>query len=84
MERVPSRLLVLLFLILCSIFIASTSARSLRTVPAPIEEEKTIKQKSTLTFVQKGEGLASAPDADDFTSMDYTPARKKPPIHNRR
>lgn len=58
-------------------FLWPAAARSLQTTA--IGEEK---NHGNALFIPKEEGLA--PDADDFTSMDYTPARKKPPIHNRR
>ena len=64
-----------IFVIFASFFFLFVlTARSLRTLSNGIKAEK-----GYVAFVPKEEGV---PDAEDLISVDYTPARKKPPIHN--
>ncbi|KAL6345594.1 hypothetical protein AAG906_017324 [Vitis piasezkii] len=67
------RFVLVAFFLFCTIS-TMTSARSLRTLSNGIKAEKGYD-----AFVPKEEGV---PDAEDLISVDYTPARKKPPIHN--
>ncbi|KAJ1429734.1 hypothetical protein SESBI_08137 [Sesbania bispinosa] len=73
------RLLLLAFLLLCFISITAR-ARNLRET----------KDGSSEVSVEKGQGNLFKPkpnqggeqDIDDLATMDYTPAKKNPPIHN--
>ncbi|GLU20350.1 hypothetical protein SLE2022_365540 [Rubroshorea leprosula] len=76
MARVPhKRLLFVAFLLFC-FFSISASARSL-----PMARNEVGAQKSHEDVSTKNDEVESS-IADEFMSMDYTPAKKKPPIHN--
>lgn len=53
------------------------TARSLKSTTVSINDVQA--GKDYQTFVPKEEGVS---DAEGFITEDYTPARKKPPIHN--
>ncbi|KAI3441074.1 uncharacterized protein J3R85_002740 [Psidium guajava] len=73
MAKLPCKHLVLfVFVSLCFASITAT-ARNLRE---SVGGEGT---NHVETLVAKG---GQPPDANDLFSMDYTPVRKKPPIHN--
>ncbi|KAJ7956940.1 Root meristem growth factor 9 [Quillaja saponaria] len=68
-------ILIVAFFVLCLISIKSTAR--------PLQERNNLKaqekgQEETFSTKENGVPL---PDGDDL-AMDYTPARKKPPIHN--
>ncbi|KAB2095470.1 hypothetical protein ERO13_A01G042000v2 [Gossypium hirsutum] len=73
MARVPCKhVLLIVFIFLC--FISTTPvARSL-----PSEMKKGLDDRVVTTENEGG----APPDVDELESMDYTPARRKPPIHN--
>ncbi|XVF58688.1 hypothetical protein PTKIN_Ptkin07bG0086000 [Pterospermum kingtungense] len=75
MARVPCKhlLLVAFFLFL---FI-STTARA-RNMPVAKKTHK-VHEAQVLTAMEDG---ASKVNVDELESMDYTPATRKPPIHN--
>ncbi|CAN1169522.1 hypothetical protein LINPERPRIM_LOCUS19845 [Linum perenne] len=66
-------LMVALIFLLCFIS-PHAQGRSLGVVMS-------VKQE-TLVEKEHGKLDMEPPDADDLAGMDYTPARKKPPIHN--
>ncbi|KAK7318504.1 hypothetical protein RJT34_03206 [Clitoria ternatea] len=67
------RLLLVAFVLLC--FITMTArARSLR------ETKDEAKKGETSLFKPNHEGAHD--NSDDLDTMDYTPAKKNPPIHN--
>nr|KYP69373.1 hypothetical protein KK1_008562 [Cajanus cajan] len=72
------RCLLLAFLLLCFVSITAT-ARSLRETKddglAPVSIEKS--HENQFKPNQGGEQ-----DIGDLATMDYTPAKKNPPIHN--
>ncbi|XP_059641691.1 uncharacterized protein LOC132283707 [Cornus florida] len=70
------RLLLVLFFLLCFIPFAAR-ARSLRAY-SNIGEEKG--HDHDVKFMAKED--TSVPDSRDLMMLDYTPARKKSPIHN--
>ncbi|KAL3721572.1 hypothetical protein ACJRO7_033986 [Eucalyptus globulus] len=72
MAKLPCKHLVLMFVLLCFISITAT-ARNLRE---SVGGEGT----SHVETLEVKEG--QPPDPNDLFSMDYTPAQKKPPIHN--
>ncbi|XWS10793.1 hypothetical protein CRYUN_Cryun38cG0028100 [Craigia yunnanensis] len=73
MSRVPcTHILLVTFLLLCFF---STTPRA-RSLPKARETEKG-HDNQVLTATQDG-----APNVDELVAMDYTPARRKPPIHN--
>ncbi|KAI6691985.1 hypothetical protein NL676_019695 [Syzygium grande] len=69
------RLVFVAFCFLCFISITA-QGRSLRAAAVENIEVRVHKDAST----PKEEGIMEADD--DFSSLDYTPARKKTPIHN--
>ncbi|XP_052191370.1 protein GOLVEN 2 isoform X2 [Diospyros lotus] len=72
---VCKRLLLLAFLMLCIISVPAT-ARVLRT------DERTnigAEKGQNDAIMPKGKWVA---DSEELLTMDYTPAKKKPPIHN--
>ncbi|XP_052191369.1 protein GOLVEN 2 isoform X1 [Diospyros lotus] len=73
---VCKRLLLLAFLMLCIISVPATAARVLRT------DERTnigAEKGQNDAIMPKGKWVA---DSEELLTMDYTPAKKKPPIHN--
>ncbi|TKY73884.1 Root meristem growth factor 9 [Spatholobus suberectus] len=77
MAMLPSkRCLLVAFLLLC--FVSVATARSLRETKdglAPVSAEKS--HENQFKPNQGGEQ-----DIGDLATMDYTPAKKNPPIHN--
>ncbi|KAA8546932.1 hypothetical protein F0562_003361 [Nyssa sinensis] len=67
------RLVLVAFLLLCFIFITAR-ARSLRTDINGAE-------KGHDMFIPKEDGVPDS-TTEELVAMDYTPATKKPPIHN--
>ncbi|XVF18340.1 hypothetical protein REPUB_Repub11eG0013200 [Reevesia pubescens] len=74
MARVSCKHILLAFLLLCFI---STTPRA-RSLPNGREMEKG-HDDQVLTATSEGPG---APNVDELVAMDYTPAKRKPPIHN--
>ncbi|XP_061345614.1 protein GOLVEN 2 [Gastrolobium bilobum] len=74
MAMLPSKRLVLVaFLLLC--FISMTArARSLRETGVGAEKG----QRNLFKLNHEG----AQDSSDELDTMDYTPAKKKPPIHN--
>ncbi|KAH7520762.1 hypothetical protein FEM48_Zijuj08G0179800 [Ziziphus jujuba var. spinosa] len=73
------RLVLVAFILLCFFSNTARSARSLGVVSKG-EDQKGYDDNSTTTnFRPKEDGVR---ESDAFLHMDYTPARKKPPIHN--
>ncbi|KAK8527571.1 hypothetical protein V6N13_085392 [Hibiscus sabdariffa] len=74
MARVPCKHVLIVFIFLC--FISTTPiARSLSNA------------RETKEYCLNGEVVTvtetvAPPDVDELVAMDYTPARRKPPIHN--
>ncbi|TXG60474.1 hypothetical protein EZV62_015047 [Acer yangbiense] len=87
MARVPCKhLLLVAFLLLCFFISLSHGARSLGVTSVGVDDQK-MKGQDVLDHHQvvkpteeKG-GVAENID-EDLVSVDYTPARRKPPIHN--
>ncbi|KAF7840052.1 Root meristem growth factor 9 [Senna tora] len=77
------RILLVAFLLIC-FFSISASGRSLREKSKNyngVGEEKVQKQNSNM-FKANKHGGEEANGSDDLVTMDYTPAKKNPPIHN--
>ncbi|CAK7337819.1 unnamed protein product [Dovyalis caffra] len=70
-----NHLVLVAFFLLCFV---STCTRAARTLREANNHEVEKKDENDL-FPSKENGLS---DVDDLVGMDYTPARKKPPIHN--
>ncbi|KAJ8769516.1 hypothetical protein K2173_005119 [Erythroxylum novogranatense] len=68
-------LLLVAFLLLCFVSKAVTARRLLKEA----DNHQVKKDQNDLQIPQGNERL---PDPDELVGMDYTPARKKPPIHN--
>lgn len=54
------------------------AGRSLRTVVGRGNGVEKVEEDGTFEAEEKG----NVPNAAELMTMDYTPARKKPPIHN--
>ncbi|XVE83269.1 hypothetical protein DITRI_Ditri16bG0074200 [Diplodiscus trichospermus] len=76
MARVPCKHLLLVAFFL--VFFISTTARA-RNVPMPKETQKGVHDAQVLPTTEDG---APNINVDEILSMDYTPATRKPPIHN--
>ncbi|BAT79078.1 hypothetical protein LR48_Vigan04g103700 [Vigna angularis] len=80
MAMLPTkRFLLLALLLLCFLSINAT-ARSLRETKdelAPVSAEKSYENQFKVN-----QGGQQEQDTGDLTTMDYTPAKKNPPIHN--
>ncbi|OMO74620.1 hypothetical protein CCACVL1_16579 [Corchorus capsularis] len=75
MARVPCKhFLLVAFVLLCFIS-TTTKARSLPK--APSTPEKGHGDEVVLTATQDGDS-----NVEELVAVDYTPARRKPPIHN--
>ncbi|GMJ05369.1 root meristem growth factor 9, GOLVEN 2, CLE-like 9 [Hibiscus trionum] len=73
MARVPCKHVLIVFIFLC--FISTTpTARSLPDA----RETKEGLDGQVVTGTESG----APPDVDELVAVDYTPARRKPPIHN--
>ncbi|KAF9681991.1 hypothetical protein SADUNF_Sadunf05G0060800 [Salix dunnii] len=70
-----SHLVLVAFFLLCFV---STCARATRTLREVNNHEVEKKDQNNL-FPSKENGL---PGVGELAGMDYTPATKKPPIHN--
>ncbi|KAF9678765.1 hypothetical protein SADUNF_Sadunf07G0069800 [Salix dunnii] len=70
-----NHLVLVAFFLLCFV---STRARAARTLREASSNHGAEKDQNDL-FPSKENGL---PGVDELIGMDYTPARKKPPIHN--
>ncbi|EOX92343.1 hypothetical protein QUC31_003583 [Theobroma cacao] len=75
MARVPCKHLLLVALFLFC-FISTTAGA--RNMPVAKETQK-VHDDQVLTATEDG---APKINADELVSMDYTPATRKPPIHN--
>ncbi|KAL4311792.1 hypothetical protein GQ457_01G003230 [Hibiscus cannabinus] len=74
MARVPCKHVLIVFIFLC--FISTTPiARSL-------SDARETKECLDVGEVVMATGSVAPPDVDELVAMDYTPARRKPPIHN--
>ncbi|XVE63254.1 hypothetical protein DITRI_Ditri07aG0005200 [Diplodiscus trichospermus] len=74
MARVPCKHILLVAFVLLSFISATPRARSF---PNAGETDQKCSDEELLTATQGG-----APNVDEMVAMDYTPARRKPPIHN--
>ncbi|KAI4345149.1 hypothetical protein L6164_012303 [Bauhinia variegata] len=72
------RLLLVSFILLC--FISNVRGRSLRETNRP-ETRDGAQEISKNDLVKNNQG-GETPDTDDLVTMDYTPIKKNPPIHN--
>ncbi|KAI4317168.1 hypothetical protein L6164_025063 [Bauhinia variegata] len=80
MAILPSkRLLLVAFILLCFITI-TVRGRSLRETST--QETRNGAEKSQNDLVKTKNQGGEQPDTDDLVTMDYTPAKKNPPIHN--
>ncbi|KAF5745179.1 Root meristem growth factor 9 [Tripterygium wilfordii] len=79
MARVPCKRIVLVVFIVFAFISITARGRSLRE--ASKEDEAVVVKGQDNQFTPKENG-AESDDGDDLVGMDYTPARKKPPIHN--
>ncbi|KAI5582269.1 hypothetical protein POPTR_007G077300v4 [Populus trichocarpa] len=70
-----NHLVLVAFFLLCFV---STCARAARTLREASNHGAEKKDQNDM-FPSKENGL---PDVEELVGMDYTPARKKPPIHN--
>ncbi|KAJ6996738.1 hypothetical protein NC653_013361 [Populus alba x Populus x berolinensis] len=76
MAKIPRNHLVLVaFFLLCFVSTCARAARTLREV----NNHEVEKKDHNNQFPSKENGLH---DVDELAGMDYTPASKKPPIHN--
>ncbi|KAF5727683.1 hypothetical protein HS088_TW22G01379 [Tripterygium wilfordii] len=79
MARVPcKRIVLVVFIMLCFISITARG-RSLRE--ASKDDGGVVVKGQDNQFTPKENGAQSADD-DDLVGMDYSPATRKPPIHN--
>lgn len=82
MVAVPRKRLVLVaFFLLCFISITAKASRSVRKESRTGGADQ--KGDGNETFSPKAKGEVSEGNSDqDLATMDYTPAQKRPPIHN--
>ncbi|OMO92646.1 hypothetical protein COLO4_17423 [Corchorus olitorius] len=75
MARVPCKhFLLVAFILLCFI---STTTRGRSLPKAPSAPEKGAHGDEVVTATQDGDS-----NVEELVAVDYTPARRKPPIHN--
>uniref|UniRef100_A0A2N9HPW7 Root meristem growth factor 9 n=1 Tax=Fagus sylvatica TaxID=28930 RepID=A0A2N9HPW7_FAGSY len=72
------RVLLVTFVLLCFIIITA-EARSLRGMTTINEATSEAPKGSDDLFTPNQESVV---DTDELVSMDYTPTKKNPPIHN--
>ncbi|KAE9466148.1 hypothetical protein C3L33_01946, partial [Rhododendron williamsianum] len=75
------RLVLVAFFLLCFI---SITAKASRSVPKESRNGADQKGDGNETFSPKAKGEVSEGNStdQDLATMDYTPAQKRPPIHN--
>ncbi|KAK2656090.1 hypothetical protein Ddye_009142 [Dipteronia dyeriana] len=87
MVRVPCKhLLIVGFLLLCFFISPSNGARSLGVTSVGVDDQKmkgqdVLDHQQVVKPAEENGGEAENMD-EDLVSVDYTPARRKPPIHN--
>ncbi|XVF61800.1 hypothetical protein PTKIN_Ptkin08bG0159600 [Pterospermum kingtungense] len=79
MARVPCKHLLLVAFFL--FFFISTTARA-RNMPVAKETQKVVHDIAQGPTATEDDHGAPNTNDDEFVSMDYTPATRKPPIHN--
>ncbi|KAG2711685.1 hypothetical protein I3760_04G088100 [Carya illinoinensis] len=75
--QLPCKRLVLVAFIMLCLFSVSATARSLRVAST----NESLTSHDNHQSSPKEDRVAVA-DAEDLVSVDYTPATRKPPIHN--
>ncbi|GMN33383.1 hypothetical protein TIFTF001_004129 [Ficus carica] len=75
------RLVLVTFILIC-FFSATARGRSLGVISKGHDEEQKQKLAEKVEQEQHQEQEEVVKSANDLLTMDYTPARKKPPIHN--
>ncbi|KAK4256752.1 hypothetical protein QN277_006437 [Acacia crassicarpa] len=75
------RLLLVAFLFFC-IFSSTASARSLRETSRHVDEKAQSPNSASNNDHKVQRQAGEQFNGDDLVTMDYTPAKKNPPIHN--
>ncbi|KAL5751921.1 hypothetical protein ACOSQ2_022428 [Xanthoceras sorbifolium] len=86
MARVPCKHLLLVgFLLLCFFISLSQGARSLGVTSVGVDDDQKMKGQDVHNHqvVKPTKENGGVPENyEELVSVDYTPARRKPPIHN--
>ncbi|GAY60240.1 hypothetical protein WN944_023415 [Citrus x changshan-huyou] len=81
MARVSSKHLIFVFFIFLCFISITNGARSLRAAPPSVVAAEKGQDDVFIAPAEESRGKPSDGD-DDLVTADYTPARRKPPIHN--